>query len=63
MSGPSTRKPEELVHVVPEVERGTSAGAARARALTSLVSRNGAVAVLVLGGAGAFFAMKPKGAA
>ena len=42
-------RPEtETVHVVPDVERSAAAGAARARALTSLISRNGAVAVLVL---------------
>ena len=38
----------ETVHVIPEDERGASARAARARALTSLVSRNGAVAVLII---------------
>jgi ribose/xylose/arabinose/galactoside ABC-type transport system permease subunit len=52
---PSLRKadpggslPAETVHVVGEPETGTSTSRERARALTSLVSRNGAVAVLIL---------------
>ncbi len=42
---PPTGQP---VHLIPAAEHGSSARAARARALTSLISRNGAVAVLIL---------------
>ncbi|MET3807478.1 ribose transport system permease protein [Nakamurella sp. UYEF19] len=45
---PSDRPGTAVVHVVPDGEHGPAAAAARARALASLVSRNGAVAVLIL---------------
>ncbi len=46
VGGPGFSK--DPVHAAPGLELGASAGRARARALTSLISRNGAVAVLVL---------------
>lgn len=56
MTGPMLRKVDrgagtdhaETVHVVPPAEHGAVARRERARSLTSLISRNGAVAVLVL---------------
>ncbi len=46
--GPPSSPAVETLHVIPEQEVGASARRERIRALTSLISRNGAVAVLIL---------------